>query len=65
MNSPVRLRDVALVQDGFQDVTTLARSNTETVQAMGILKQPGSNAVAVANNIRKSIATLQRPCPQG
>ena len=46
--NPVRLKDVALVEDGFQDVTSLARSNGATVQAMGILKQPGSNAVGVS-----------------
>jgi hydrophobe/amphiphile efflux-1 (HAE1) family protein len=63
--NPVRLRDVALVQDGFQDVTSLARSNGETVQAMGLLKQPGSNAVAVANAVRASIANLQKTLPQG
>ena len=37
-----------LVEDGFQDVTNVARANGQTVQAMGILKQPGSNAVGVA-----------------
>src|SRR5271166_6426629 len=63
--NPVRLSDVALVQDGFQDITTLARSNGETVQAMGILKQPGSNAVAVANNVRASMASLQKSLPEG
>ncbi len=63
--TPVRLKDVALVQDGFQDVTSIARANGETVQAMGILKQPGSNAVAVASSIRKAIDALQKTLPQG
>jgi hydrophobe/amphiphile efflux-1 (HAE1) family protein len=63
--NPVRLKDVALVQDGFQDVTNVARVNGEPVQAMGILKQPGSNAVGVANAIRASIANLQKTLPQG
>ena len=63
--SPVHLSDVALVQDGFADVTTYARSNGETVQAMGILKQPGSNAVAVANEVRAALANLQKTLPPG
>ena len=63
--NPVRLGDVALVQDGFQDITTFARSNGETVQAMGILKQPGSNAVAVASAVRASMANLQKTLPEG
>lgn len=60
-----RLGDVALVQDGFEDVTSVARMNGEPVQAMGILKQPGSNAVAVANNVRKACAQIQKTLPPG
>ena len=63
--SPVHLKDVALVQDGFQDVTSFARSNGENVQAMGILKQPGSNAVGVANAVRAAIGNLQKTLPAG
>ena len=64
--SPVRLQDVALVQDGFEDVTTLARSNGAPVQAMGILKQPGSNAVGVAKRgARARSANLQKTLPAG
>jgi multidrug efflux pump len=63
--TPVRLQDVALVEDGFQDVTSLARSNGETVQALGILKQPGSNAVAVAKTVRAALDKVQATLPQG
>jgi hydrophobe/amphiphile efflux-1 (HAE1) family protein len=63
--NPVRLKDVALVEDGFQDVTNVARANGETVQAMGILKQPGSNAVGVAKAVEASIANLQKTLPPG
>ncbi|HEX8792623.1 MAG TPA: efflux RND transporter permease subunit, partial [Polyangiaceae bacterium] len=63
--NPVRLKDVALVQDGFQDINNVARFNGQPVQAMGILKQPGSNAVGVANAVRASIASLQKTLPQG
>ena len=40
--------DVALVEDGFEDVRRIARVNGEPAQGMGIKKQRGSNAVAVA-----------------
>ncbi len=63
--SPIRLSDVALVQDGFQDITTYARSNGETVQGLGILKQPGSNAVAVAKSVRAALTSLQKTLPPG
>jgi multidrug efflux pump subunit AcrB len=61
----IRLGDVALIQDGFVDVTSVARSNGTPVQAMGILKQPGSNAVAVANAVRAAIADAQKSLPPG
>jgi multidrug efflux pump len=63
--SEVRLGDVALVEDGFQDVTTIARSNGVPVQAMGILKQPGSNAVAVAKAVRAALDDVQKTLPEG
>ncbi len=63
--NPVRLKDVALVEDGFQDVTNVARANGEAVQAMGILKQPGSNAVGVAKAVREAVAKLQKTLPAG
>ena len=63
--APIRLGDVALIQDGFVDVTSVARSNGTPVQAMGILKQPGSNAVAVADSVRAAIAEAQKTLPPG
>ncbi len=63
--SEVHLGDVALIEDGFQDVTTVARSNGVPVQAMGILKQPGSNAVGVAKAVRAALADVQKSVPEG
>ncbi len=63
--SDVRLGDVALVEDGFQDVTNVARSNGVPVQAMGILKQPGSNAVGVAKAVRAALDDVQKTLPDG
>ena len=63
--TPVRLQDVALVEDGFQDVTNYARSNGETVQALGILKQPGSNAVGVAKAVRAALDKTRATLPAG
>jgi multidrug efflux pump len=59
----IHLSDVALVQDGFEDETSKARSNGEPVQAMGILKAPGSNAVSVANAVKAKLAELQKTLP--
>lgn len=62
---PIRLGDVSTVQDGFSDQLSYARSNGTRVQAMGVLKQPGSNAVAVARSVRSAIADLQKTLPEG
>ena len=59
----IHLSDVALVQDGFEDETSKARSNGEPVQAMGILKAPGSNAVAVATAVKAKLDELQKTLP--
>ncbi len=63
--SITRLGDVALVQDGFEDITQVARMNGTPVQAMGILMQPGSNAVSVANEVRAACAEIQKQLPPG
>jgi multidrug efflux pump len=61
----VRVQDVALVEDGFVDITSYARSNGAPVQAMGVLKQPGSNAVGVAKAVTAAIGGLQKTLPPG
>lgn len=61
----IRIQDVALVQDGFVDVTSVARSNGEPVQAMGVLKQPGKNAVSVANEVKAVCEDIQKNLPEG
>ncbi len=56
----VRLGDVAVIEDGFADVNSFARLNGQPVQALGILKQPGSNAIQVAKDVRVAIADIQK-----
>lgn len=63
--SPVYLQDVALVEDGFEDVRRFARINGEPAQGLGVKKQRGANAVAVARGIRAKIDELQKTLPEG
>ena len=64
--APVRLEDVALVEDGFEDITSIARSNGGPVQALGILKQRGSNAVARRHGRpRRARRDPEDACPTG
>src|SRR5688572_22486188 len=63
--SPVYLSDVAIVEDGFEDIRRISRVNGEPAQGMGIRKQRGSNAVAVAQGVKASIAEIQKTLPPG
>ena len=55
---PVRVRDVATVEDGFQDVGRLVSINDEPMIRMGIRKQSGANTVEVSRGIEKEIARI-------
>jgi multidrug efflux pump subunit AcrB len=61
----VYLKDVALVEDGFEDVRRMARVNGAPAQGIGIKKQRGSNAVAVARGVHQAVAELQASLPEG
>ncbi|HEY0155869.1 MAG TPA: efflux RND transporter permease subunit [Thermoanaerobaculia bacterium] len=63
--APIYLSDVAIVEDGFEDVRRVSRVNGEPAQGMGIRKQRGSNAVAVAQGVKAEIANIQKTLPQG
>ncbi|MDB4944628.1 MAG: multidrug efflux transporter [Labilithrix sp.] len=63
--SVVYLEDVADVEDGFADSSSLARLDGVPLQAMGVLKQRGTNAVAVAAGVRERVADIQRTLPEG
>ncbi|WP_338866441.1 efflux RND transporter permease subunit [Myxococcus stipitatus] len=62
---PVYLHDVALVEDGFEDVRRMARVNGTPAQGLGIKKQRGANAVSVAKGIRAELARIQKDAPEG
>jgi multidrug efflux pump len=63
--APVYLEDVALVEDGFEDVRRRSRVSGAPAQGLGIRKQRGANAVAVAQGVRRAIAELQPTLPAG
>ena len=64
-NKPIYLEDVSLVEDGFEDVTSVARLDGIPLQALGVLKQRGTNAVAVATAVREKVAEIQTSLPEG
>jgi HAE1 family hydrophobic/amphiphilic exporter-1 len=60
-----RIKDVARVEDGLADVRRMSRTNGRLSVGIGIIKQRGSNAVAVARAVRARVAELQRTLPAG
>ena len=62
--SPVYLDDVAIVEDGFEDVRRFARLDGAPAQGLGVKKQRGANAVAVASRVRAIIAEWEKTIPE-
>ena len=56
---PVRLRDVARVEDGMVEARTQASLNGTPTVLLQIRKQSGTNTVEVANNLKARLATLE------
>ncbi|MDQ1351911.1 MAG: hypothetical protein QG657_2217, partial [Acidobacteriota bacterium] len=63
--SPIYLNDVALVEDGFEDIRRFSRVDGVPAQGLGIKKQRGANAVAVAKEVKKVLVELQKTLPEG
>ena len=62
---PVRLRDVARVEDGMAEPRTQASVNGQATVLLQIRKQSGTNTVEVANNVKQRLADLQGILPAG
>jgi hydrophobe/amphiphile efflux-1 (HAE1) family protein len=63
--SPIYLGDVSLVEDGFEDIRRIGRVNGLPAQGIGIKKQRGANAVAVAKVTRAALEEFQKTLPEG
>ncbi len=68
--TPVRVRDVAQVEDGAQELRTwsaLFRKGTaaQDVVAIQVLRQSGANTVRVANDVRSKLEELHTQLPPG
>ncbi len=63
--SEIYLKDVAIVEDGFEDMRRIMRVNGSPAMGMGIKKQRGANAVAVAQAVRAKMLEIQKTLPDG
>ena len=61
----IRLGDVAEVVDGFKDNDSVSYYNGERCIGVDIVKQSGTNSVAVADDVKTKISQLQSALPPG
>ncbi len=53
--SPVRVRDVATVEDGYEDIMFLSELDRMPIIRLSVQKQSGANTVSVADAIRAEV----------
>ena len=59
--APVRLRDIAEIEDGLADFRQLARMNGKPAVGIGIVKVPNTNTVAIIDRVMERIENDVRP----
>ena len=63
--SQILLKQVAKVEDGLDDIRRISRANGQSAVGLGIRKQRGSNAVAVAQAVKERMAEVRKQLPDG
>jgi len=61
----VKMGQVARVEEGLDEVTRISRFNGVSALGLGIKKQRGTNAVAVARAVKEKILELEDQLPPG
>ena len=61
----IKLKQVANIEDGLDDIRRISRSNGDLAVGIGIRKQRGSNAVEVARAVRERMAEVTPQLPAG
>jgi hydrophobe/amphiphile efflux-1 (HAE1) family protein len=63
--NPVRLNQIADVSMGLDRIERMSRFNGKTALGLGIRKQRGTNAVAVAKAVKEKVAEIDKQLPEG
>jgi HAE1 family hydrophobic/amphiphilic exporter-1 len=61
----VLLRDVARVEDGAEDVETIARYNGRPCIALGVMRKSGENTVAIVDEVYRRLPQIRAVLPEG
>ncbi|QDZ26701.1 efflux RND transporter permease subunit [Noviherbaspirillum sp. UKPF54] len=62
-NVPVKLREVAQVEDSYESVKTASRFNGERSIVLAIQRQPNANTVAVVDSVRAMLPRFKTQLP--
>ena len=60
-----RLKDVARIELGASEYALRSLLNNKQAVAIPIFQSPGSNALEISNNVRKTMAELKKDMPEG
>ncbi|HEV2268002.1 MAG TPA: efflux RND transporter permease subunit [Steroidobacteraceae bacterium] len=63
--APVRLRDVATVSEGVEDVRLLGLADGQRAVLMVLHKQPGANIMATVDRIKAALPQIRASIPAG
>ncbi|MEI8344735.1 MAG: efflux RND transporter permease subunit [Candidatus Omnitrophota bacterium] len=61
----IRIKDVGSVEDGLADIRRISRTMGRTAIGLGIIKQRGTNAVAVADAVKRKMVSIRKDLPEG
>jgi HAE1 family hydrophobic/amphiphilic exporter-1 len=62
-DSPVRIRDIGYVEDGTKEQRSLARLNGVPSVTLGVIRQSGSNTVAVIEDVKRKLENVKSQLP--
>ncbi|PJZ47639.1 multidrug transporter AcrB [Leptospira saintgironsiae] len=65
MFRPVRLREVAKIEDGLDEIRRISRFNGVSAVGLGIKKIKGANAVEVGDKVKEKLEELRPTLPPG
>jgi multidrug efflux pump len=60
-----RLKDIARIELGASEYALRALLDNKSAVAIGIFQAPGSNAIAISDNVRKAMAEMKTNMPEG
>jgi HAE1 family hydrophobic/amphiphilic exporter-1 len=63
--APIRVRDVAVVEDGYEELRSMAQVNGKSAIAVILRKQSDANTIVVADAVKKELPRLTKLAPPG